>query len=202
MSRLQRCLLALLAVACTILAVSHPALAQDAPPDDGNWVMAAKSYARTRFSELDEINAGNVRDLHVSCTLSTGVVRGHEAAPLVVNGTMYVVTLYPNHLHALDLTKPDAPAKWTFEPKPAASAQGVACCDYVNRGPAFADGKVFITALDAATGNIVWRAYGTGPDMDVLIGPDCQAFYDKEKGKDLGVGTWPPNAWEIGGGTM
>ena len=230
------------------LAGAVPALAQDAgsqakavaapaasPPDDGNWVMAAKNYASTRFSELSEIDAGNVRDLRVEFTFSTGVVRGHEAAPLVVNNTMYVVTPYPNHLYALDLTKPGAPTKWTFEPKPAASAQGVACCDYVNRGPAFADGKIFITtldaqtiavdaetgtevwrtklgdinkgesmtmaplvvkgkvlvgnsggefgvrgwiaALDAGTGQIAWRAYSTGPDKDVLIGPDYQPFF-------------------------
>ncbi|WP_448204544.1 hypothetical protein [Azospirillum sp. sgz302134] len=56
--------------------------------------------------------------------------------------------------------------------------------------------------MDANTGKIVWRAYNTGPDKDVLIGADYQPFYDKEKGKDLGVSTWPPNAWEIGGGTV
>ncbi|MCW2238907.1 methanol/ethanol family PQQ-dependent dehydrogenase [Azospirillum canadense] len=262
---------AVFAMTMALLAAA-PALAQDtaptkavpapaaSPPDDGAWAMPAKNYASTRYSELDEINAGTVRDLQVAFTFSTGVDRGQEAAPLVVGNTMYIVTPYPNRLFALDLTQPGAPVTWTFEPKPAASAQGVACCDFINRGVAFADGRVFmntldgqtiaveagtgrevwrtklgdinkgetitmaplvvkgkvlvgnsggefgvrgwLTALDAGTGKIAWKAYNTGPDSDVLIGPDYKPFYDKEKGKDLGVTTWPPNAWEIGGGTV
>ena len=62
---------------------------------------------------------------------------------------MYVLTPYPNILYALDLTKPGAPLKWKYNPKPDAASQGVACCDVVNRGPTFADGKIFFTTLDA-----------------------------------------------------
>ena len=75
--------------------------------------------------------------LQLAWTFSTGVNRGHEAAPLVVGSTMYVVTPFPNTLYALDLTKPGAPLKWKYEPHPAAAAQGVACCDVVNRGAAY-----------------------------------------------------------------
>ena len=50
---------------------------------------------------------------------------------------MYVDHAVPQHLYALDLTKPGAPAKWVFKPKPAAAAQGVACCDVVNRGAVY-----------------------------------------------------------------
>lgn len=173
---------------------------------------------------------------------------------------MYVVTLYPNILYALDLTKPGAPAKWKYEPKPAAAAQGVACCDYVNHGAVFSNGKIFyntldahtvavdaetgkelwktklgninkgetmtmaplvvkdkvlvgnsggefgvrgwIVALDVNTGKEAWRAYTTGPDADVLIGPNFKPFYKQDQGKDLGMTTWPPDAWKIGGGTV
>ena len=69
-----------------------------APADDGQWTMPAKNYASTRFSELDEINEENVKDLRVAFTFSTGVNKGHEAAPLVVENTMYIVTPYPNIL--------------------------------------------------------------------------------------------------------
>ena len=93
-----------------------------------------------------------------------GVLRGQEAAPIVAEDTMFVVTPYPNILYALDLTKPGAPLKWQHEPKPLAAAQGVACCDVVNRGAAYADGKVFYNtldgqtiALDAGTGEELWR---------------------------------------------
>ena len=65
---------------------------------------------------------------------------------------MYVVTPYPNVLYALDLAKPGAAIKWKYEPKPAAAAQGVACCDVVNRGGAwYADGKIVFNTLDVQT---------------------------------------------------
>jgi PQQ-dependent dehydrogenase (methanol/ethanol family) len=232
--------------------------AADANPEDGEWRMAARDYASTRYSALPQITAANVKDLKVAFTFSTGVLRGHEAAPIVVGNTMYVVAPYPNYLYALDLTKPGASVRWKFDPKPSASAQGVACCDVVNRGVAFADGKVFMNtldaqtiavdaatgkelwrtklgdinmgetitmaplvvkdkvlvgnsggelgvrgwliALDAKTGKIAWRAYSTGPDKDVLIGSNFKPFYGSDRGKDLGVATWPPDAWKIGGG--
>jgi glucose dehydrogenase len=114
------------------------------PTEDGQWTMPAKDYASTRFSGLDEIRADNVRTLKVAFTFSTGVNKGHEAAPLVVGGTMFIVTPYPNDLYALDLTKPGAPVKWKYAPKPAPASQGVACCDDVTRGVAIANGKVFL----------------------------------------------------------
>ncbi|RUU60591.1 PQQ-dependent dehydrogenase, methanol/ethanol family [Mesorhizobium sp. M7A.T.Ca.TU.009.01.1.1] len=239
-------------------AIAPPAAA--APPDDGQWTMPAKNYASTRFSDLTEINEGNVKNLQVAFTFSTGVNKGQEAAPLVVGNIMYIVTPFPNIVYALDLSRPGAPMKWKYEPNPEPAAQGVACCDVVNRGAAFADGRIFfntldghtialdantgkpiwnahigninigetitmaplvvkgkvlvgnsggemgvrgwVKALDAGDGHIVWTAYGTGPDKDVLIGPDFKPHYDMDKGTDLGVTTWPPEAWKIGGGNM
>jgi alcohol dehydrogenase (cytochrome c) len=234
-----------------------PATSVNLTNDDGQWTMAAKDYANTRYSGLQEITTQNAANLKLAWSFSTGVLRGHEAAPLVVNGTMYVVTPYPNILYALDLTKPGAPVKWTYKPQPAAAAQGVACCDTVNRGAAFADGRVFfntlddhtvavdaasgkelwnstlgdinrgesmtmapivvkgkvivgnsggefgirgwLTALNATDGSIAWRAFHTGPDKDVLIGPQFKPFYPSERGGDLGVSSWPPDMWKIGG---
>jgi lanthanide-dependent methanol dehydrogenase len=60
----------------------------------------------------------------------------------------------------------------------------------------------WIAALDANDGSLVWRAYSTGPDADVLIGERFKPFYAQDRGKDLGVTTWPPDAWRIGGGTV
>lgn len=99
--------------------------------DDSQWVMAAKNYANTRFSGLDQINTDNVKRLRVAWTFSTGVLNGHEAAPLVIKDTMYVVTPWPNILYALDLKQAGA-IKWVYRPNPSRAAQGVACCDVVN----------------------------------------------------------------------
>jgi PQQ-dependent dehydrogenase (methanol/ethanol family) len=60
----------------------------------------------------------------------------------------------------------------------------------------------WLTAVDANTGKIVWRAWSTGSDADCLIGPEFKPYYDSEKGKDLGIKTWPPNRWQIGGGNV
>src|SRR6202451_1968869 len=60
----------------------------------------------------------------------------------------------------------------------------------------------WITALDEDTGKISWKAFNTGPDRDVLIGPDFKPFYAGDRGTDLGVKTWPPQAWQIGGGNV
>jgi PQQ-dependent dehydrogenase (methanol/ethanol family) len=229
-----------------------------APPDDGPWTMPAKNYASTRFAAATEINIGNVGKLQVAFTFSTGIAKGHEAAPLVVGGTMVIVTPFPNIVYALDLTKEGAPTKWSYKPKPLSAAQGVACCDVVNRGAAYADGRIFfntldnhtialdaetgkeiwdtqlgsieqgatmtmaplvvdgkvlvgnsggemgvrgwLIALDAGSGKIAWKAYATGPDKDVLIGRDYKPFYASVRGHDLGVSSWPPEAWKIGGG--
>ncbi|HET9271820.1 MAG TPA: methanol/ethanol family PQQ-dependent dehydrogenase [Vicinamibacterales bacterium] len=228
--------------------------------DDAQWVMPAKNHASTRYSGLNEINTNNISRLRVAWTFSTGVNAGHEAAPLVVGSTMYLVTPFPNFVYALDLSKPGAPVKWQYDPKPPAAARGVACCDVVNRGAAWSNGSVifntldgrtialdgetgaerwsatladinkgesitmaplvaadkvfvgnsggefgvrgWVTALNASDGSTAWRAYSTGPDRDVLIGADFKPFYDQDRGKDLGVASWPPDAWKIGGGTV
>ena len=136
-----------------------------APRDDGQWLMPAKNYAATRYSAMNEINPSNARNLREVFSFSLGVNKGQEAAPLVVGHMMYVVTAYPNYLYALDLTHPEAPLKWRFAPDPVPASQGVACCDVVNRGAAYADGKIVFNtldgqtiAVDAGSGHQVWRA--------------------------------------------
>lgn len=227
---------------------------------EGEWRSAGGDPALTRYSPLAQISAANVAQLKLALHFPTGHDRGHEAAPIVAGNTMFVVGPFPNIVWAFDLTKPGFPLKWTFDPKPQASAQGVACCDTVNRGAAYAEGRLFfntldnhtialdaatgrelwrtklgeikkgesmtmapqvvkgkvlvgnsggelgvrgwLTALEAATGRIAWRAYSTGPDKDVLIGPGFKPFYKSDQGQDLGTKTWPGEAWKTGGGTV
>src|SRR5581483_9333883 len=151
--------------ALSALILSDPMAAQiQNQADDGQWTMAAKNYASTRYSTLNQINTTNIASLKLAWTFSTGLTRGHEAAPLIVNNTMYIATPYPNYLYSLDLTKPGAPMKWMYQPHPEPASQGTACCDVVNRGAAYWNGKIIYNtldvqtvAVDANTGKEVWR---------------------------------------------
>lgn len=60
-----------------------PSAGQAAQTVDGQWLMATKDYANTRFSALDQINTQNANQLKLAWTFSTGGTRGEEAAPLV-----------------------------------------------------------------------------------------------------------------------
>ena len=115
-----------LAVAAAALLLAAPAAGQ-APGADGEWPMAARDHASTRYSPLGDITAANVKDLKVAWTFDTGIPKGQEAAPVVVGATMYLVTPFPNKVYALDLAKPGAPVKWRYAPEPVRAAQGVAC---------------------------------------------------------------------------
>lgn len=137
--------------------------------DPTQWAIQTGDYKNQRYSTLGQINADNVGDLQVAWTFSTGVLRGHEGSPLVVDGIMYVHTPFPNIVYALDLAN-DGKIIWKYEPKQDPDVIPVMCCDTVNRGVAYAEGKIFlhqadtkIVALDSKTGDIVWEAQNGDP---------------------------------------
>ena len=238
-----------------------PAFAQPTGEQaSAEWSMPGKNTALTRYSSLDEINTSNVKDLKVAYTFSIGIDRGQESAPLVIGDTLYVVGPFPNPLFALDISKPGAPMKWRYDPQQSPAAQGVACCDVVNRGPVYSEGRVyfntlggytvavdaatgkqawrtkmtdykkgetmtmaplvagdkvlignsggelgvrgFAAALDKASGKVIWKAYSTGPDEEVLIGEEFKPQFEQYKGRNLGVSSWPADMWQQGGGTV
>src|SRR5476651_2035430 len=130
--------------------------------DPKGWVMPAGGYDNQRYSKLNQINAANVAKLQVAWTFSTGVLRGHEGGPLIVGNMMYVHTPFPNKVYALDLNH-DGKILWKYEPRQDPNVIPIMCCDTVNRGVAYADGKIFLhqadttlIALDAKTGAKVW----------------------------------------------
>ena len=135
------------------------------------WALPGGSYFGQRYSTLDEINAANVHDMRPVWSFSTGVLRGHEGAPLVIGDVMYAHTPFPNIVYALDLNK-EGRILWKYEPKQDASAAAVMCCDTVNRGLAYADGKLLLAqadatlvALDAKTGAVLWKAKNGEPAL-------------------------------------
>ena len=134
-----------------------------------DWVMPAGDYANTRYSKLNQINAQNVGKLQVAWTFSTGVLRGHEGGPLIIGNMMYVHTPFPNKVYAMDLSQENK-IVWQYEPKQDPNVIPVMCCDTVNRGLAYGDGKIILhqadtnlVALDAKTGQVAWSTTNGNP---------------------------------------
>ena len=192
------------------VAAAAPPRAPAAAGEDGQWTMPGRDYASTRFSPLAQINSGNATTLHPVWTFSTGVLAGHEGQPLVVGDTMYVITPWPNVLYAFDLSKDGYPLRWKYRPDVSANAIGVSCCDTVNRGAFYADGKIIYNlldghtvAVDAKSGQEVWKTQiadmGSGETVTmaplvvkdrVIVGASGGEFgiYGWTKGLDLKTG--------------
>ncbi len=134
-----------------------------------DWVLPTGDYANLRYSKLKQITTENVAKLAPAWSFSTGVLRGHEGAPLVIGDVMYLHTPFPNIVYALDLNN-EGKILWKYEPKQDPSVVPVMCCDTVNRGLAYGDGKIFLAqadttlvALDAKTGKLVWSVKNGDP---------------------------------------
>jgi PQQ-dependent dehydrogenase (methanol/ethanol family) len=156
-------------------------LSQDAK----QWVMQAGNFANTRYSTLKQITTDNVGKLQVAWSFSTGVLRGHEGGPLVIGDMMYVHTPFPNTVYALNLNDENK-IVWKYEPKQDPNVIPVMCCDTVNRGVAYADGKIFLhqadttlVALDAKTGQVVWSVKNGDPGKGETGTSAPHVFKDK-----------------------
>ena len=158
----SRSLSAVAVAVASLLMLSAPGRA-GAQGAGAEWTTPSGTVQGTRYSTLAEITPTNAATLVEEFSFATGSRSSHQGQPLVVGSTMYVVTPFPNKLIALDLANPGA-TKWTYNPNPNPYARGVACCDVVNRGAVYANGKVIysvldgnVVAVDAATGNAVWK---------------------------------------------
>src|SRR6266852_350029 len=150
-----------------------------------DWVMPTGNYANHRYSQLKEITAANVGKLQVAWTFSTGVLRGHEGGPLVIGDLMYVHAPFPNTVYALNL-KDENKIVWKYEPKQDPNVIPVMSCDTVNRGVAYADGKIFLhkagttlVALEDKTGKFVWSVKNGDPSKGETGTSSPMIFKDK-----------------------
>jgi alcohol dehydrogenase (cytochrome c) len=153
--------------------------------DPKQWVLPTGDYANTRYSSLKQITTENVGKLAPAWSFSTGVLRGHEGAPLVVGDVMYLHTPFPNIVYALDLNN-DGKILWKYEPKQDPAVVPVMCCDTVNRGLAYADGKIFLAqadttlvALDAKSGKVIWSVKNGDPSKGQTSTAAPHVFKDK-----------------------
>ncbi|ARN80623.1 lanthanide-dependent methanol dehydrogenase XoxF5 [Methylocystis bryophila] len=153
--------------------------------DPKQWALPTGDYANLRYSTLKEINTTNVHKLVPAWSFSTGTLRGHEGAPLVLGDVMYLHTSFPNIVYALDLND-NGKIIWKYEPKQDPAVIGVMCCDTVNRGLAYGDGKIFLAqadttlvALDAKTGKLVWSVKNGDPSKGQTSTAAPHVFKDK-----------------------
>ncbi|MEQ1880385.1 MAG: methanol/ethanol family PQQ-dependent dehydrogenase [Burkholderiales bacterium] len=149
-----------------------------------NWAMQAGDMYNQRYSKLKQINTANVGKMQVAWTFSTGVLRGHEGSPLVIGDMMYIHSAFPNKVFAMDLNSQTI--KWKYEPKQDPAVIPQMCCDTVNRGLAYAEGKVFLqqadsvlVALDAKSGKVAWSVKNGDPSMGAVNTNAPHVFKDK-----------------------
>ncbi|MCW2922957.1 MAG: quinonprotein alcohol dehydrogenase [Thermoleophilia bacterium] len=128
-----------------------------------NWITNGGTVANQRYSPLDDINDGNVKDLkgEWKVDLNSGIEAkySHEEQPIEYNGTLYVPT-GEDDVFAVDVKT--GKEKWKYEGNLDPTISTV-CCGWLSRGVAIGDGKVYIgkldghmVALDQETGKVAW----------------------------------------------
>ncbi|WP_324739986.1 PQQ-dependent dehydrogenase, methanol/ethanol family [Tsuneonella sp. CC-YZS046] len=130
-----------------------------------DWRVHGGNDAEQRYSPLKAIHTGNVGELGLAWSVELDTARGQEATPLVIDGTIYVSTAW-SKVMAIDGM--NGKVLWEYDPQVPGGKARDACCDVVNRGVAYRDGKLFVgtldgrlIALDAKTGKPVWEVQTT-----------------------------------------
>jgi len=133
----------------------------NADKDPNNWLLYGRDYHSTRFSPLDQINKGNVRNLVPKYIVSFGVVEGQDSQANAINGMIYVTTSF-NRVLAVDGR--NGRIVWKYERELPGDVYPHLCCDVVNRGVALYRDKVYLATLDAhvvalnsMTGEVIWE---------------------------------------------
>jgi quinohemoprotein ethanol dehydrogenase len=128
----------------------------------GDWLSYGRNYAEDRYSTLEQINKGNIKNLGLawSLTIST-TLNGIETTPIVVDGIMYFTGPWSKVYAANAVT---GQMLWTYDPQVPGYYGQKLCCDVVNRGVAVYKGRVYVGAidgrlisLDASNGKPVWE---------------------------------------------
>jgi lanthanide-dependent methanol dehydrogenase len=169
---------------CGFAAIAAGPLETDSQ-DPNQWVLPLGSYSAIRHSKLNQINPENAWKLKVAWMMSTGTLRGQEGQPLVVGDMMYFESSFPNYVYAVNLDD-IGHIVWKFSPEQDKFAPSVACCDVVNRGVAYADGKLLVAtldttlyALDAKTGKTLWTAKNGDPQLGQTMTSAPLVVHDK-----------------------
>lgn len=192
--------------------IESTAVAVETPQEvilPSEWPKHGLDDREQRFSPLDQINVANVEDLGLAWSFDMYTGRGIEATPIMVNGTLYVSGSW-SMVYALDATTGEL--KWVYDPKVDRATLAKGCCDAVNRGVAYKDGKVFVgvydgrlVALDADSGRVVWEALTVDQSKPYTITGAPRIAKDKiiigNGGAELGVRGYV-TAYDVNTGEM
>jgi len=155
-----------LAILLVAFVLASPQAVAAQTPSSVDWPLYGNDLANTRFQNVDQITPGNVATLRPAWVFHTGVLdkdASLEVSPIVVGGTMFV-TSGVDDVFALDAAT--GHERWHYDPRPDMPPLDTVslCCGRANRGVGVADGKVFlarlddaVVALDATTGELVWK---------------------------------------------
>ena len=153
----------------SVAAMTGPLFSQNA----GDWTRNGGNNAEQHYSPLDTIDTANVARLGLAWSVELDTARGQETTPLVVNGTIYVSTAW-SKVWAIDGATGNV--LWRFDPQVDGARGRAGCCDVVNRGVAYRDGKIFVgafdgrlIALDARSGKRLWQTQTTDPTKAYTI---------------------------------
>src|SRR5271156_6988939 len=142
--------------------------ASDTPQD---WLSYSGSYLSQRYSGLDQITPGNVKNLEQKWIFQARSLEKFEATPLVADGVMYTVQA-PNDIVALDAVT--GRIFWIYSYSPAPQAR--LCCGRVNRGLAILGDTLFmgtidahVVAVDAKNGHLLWNTKVASPEAGDAI---------------------------------
>ena len=172
------------------------------------WVFPGGNYWNWRYTELKQINAQNAPNLKAAWTFSTGVLRGHEGGPLVLpssatgldHDTLYIHAAFPNNVFAINLDTLEI--VWEYVPQQDwDEVVPVMCCDVVNRGLGYADGKILLqqadtnlVAINAKTGKKIWSVKNGDPRKGETNTNAPHVIKDKVitgmSGAEFGVRCW------------
>jgi len=132
----------------------------NAAQEPANWLLHGRTYDEQRFSPLQQVNRDNINSLGLAWYVDLPGKRGQEATPIVVDGVMYTTSAW-SHVLALDAVSGEQ--LWHYDPQVPKGTGVKGCCDAVNRGLAYYDGRLFVgtldgrlVALDAKTGEPLW----------------------------------------------
>ena len=154
------------------------------PGDGANWAAYGHDSTEQRYSPLDQINAGNVKNLGLAWALDMPGERALIGTPLAVDGVLYFTGTW-SYTRAVDAKT--GKLLWEYDPKVIEHAgDRLRIMWETNRGPAYYKGKLIVStvdgrliALDAKTGKMLWETMTIDPRRAYYITGAPKVFRDK-----------------------